>query len=264
MKICPSGSDEGMFSIPSSSLEEFGDFDDHSQWSDIPDEHRERIENKIKGIIRDAVNHADTSGAGGWGNISADLQAEIRKSVAPIIDWKSVLRQFIGSLIRGERRTSIKRINRKYPYIHPGVSKNHVAKLLIAIDMSGSVDDEQLASFFAALTILTKKISVDILPFDCEADVKDVYEWKKGTIPNLTRTKSGGTNFDAPSNVANAPENRGRWDGYLIMTDGECGEPKSSRVKRGWVLSKGHDLYFKSNELQIFIDDSKPMIGAWR
>ena len=237
--------------------------DDHSGWDKIPEEMRPYVEGRIKAVLEKAVNHADGQ-ANGWGNMPASMQAEIRRSVSNIINWRSVLKQFVGSLTRGERTTSIKRINRRYPYIHPGVKRGYTAKLAIAIDQSGSVDDGQLNGFFSELATLTKRVSVDILPFDCHLDPKDVFEWKKGTSPKLGRVRGGGTDFNAPTRWVNDPKNRGKYDGFLILTDGECGAPEGTRVKRGWVLSKGHKLMFETNELQVFMDDSVPMSGAWR
>ena len=75
----------------------------------------------------------------------------IRKSVSNVINWRNVLRQFVGSITRGGRATSIKRINKRYPYIHPGVKRGYEAKLLVAIDQSGSVDNEMLVEFFGML-----------------------------------------------------------------------------------------------------------------
>lgn len=237
--------------------------DDHSPWDEIPDDQRELVEGKVRSILEKAVRHADQH-SNGWGSIPSDLRQDIRRSISHIINWRNVLRQFVGTITRGKRRTSIKRINKRYPYIHPGVKRGYVAKLLIAIDMSGSVDNEMLAMFFSELGSLTKKVEVDILPFDCHADAKDIYTWRRGTIVDAKRTKMGGTNFDAPTRVANDPKNRGRWDGMLIMTDGECSAPSPSRVRRGWILGKGQKLYFQSNELQIFLDDGKQLTGAWR
>lgn len=237
--------------------------DDHSGWDNIPEEMRPYVEGRVKAVLEKAVNHADQQ-ANGWGNMPASIQAEIRRSVSNVINWRSVLRQFVGSLTRGERTTSIKRINRRYAYIHPGVKRGYTARLAVAIDQSGSVDDMQLNAFFSELATLTKKISVDILPFDCYLDAKDVFEWKKGSVPKLQRVRGGGTDFNAPTKFVNDAKNRGKWDGLLIMTDGECGAPDISRVKRGWVLSKGHKLLFDTAELQVFMDDSKPMSGAWR
>jgi predicted metal-dependent peptidase len=237
--------------------------DDHDPWDDIPEDHREFIEGRVKAMIEKAVKYAD-SHPQGWGHMPSDIREEIRKSVSNIINWRGVLRQFIGSILRGDRTTSIKRINRRYPYVHPGVKRGYVAKLLIAIDQSGSVDDNMLEMFFSELRTLSKRVSIDILPFDADAREGDIFTWRRGTIPDLKRIRCGGTNFDAPSDLFNDAKNRGRWNGLLIMTDGECGKPASSRGKRGWIIGKGQRLLFETDELIVKLDDAKSLSGAWR
>lgn len=239
--------------------------DDHDAWDDVSDAQREYVAGKAKAIIEKAVRHADQLSTG-WGSIPSELRDEIRKSISTIVNWRAVLRQFFGTLTRGSRTTSIKRINRRYPYIHPGIKRSYVAKLLIARDESGSVDNEMLEMFFAELNSLTKKVEIDFLPFDCYCNDKDIVPWKKGQIPTKAtkRTKGGGTDFNAPTKVFNDPKNRGRWDGMLIMTDGQAGAPIALRGKRGWILGKGCSLAFQSGELQIFVTKEKPMTGAWR
>jgi hypothetical protein len=76
--------------------------------------------------------------------------------------------------------------------------------------------------------------------------------------------KAGGTSFDAPTQFVNDAKNRGRWDGLLVMTDGECSQPMPSRIKRGWVLGAGQKLYFSTNEMQVSMDKGTPTRGAWR
>lgn len=240
-----------------------GSMDDHGKWQDIPEDKKEYVQGKVKAIVEKAAKHADSQ-ANGWGNIPIDLADQIRKSVTSIINWRNVLRQFVGSITRGGRTTSIKRINSRYPYIHPGVKRGYTAKLLIAIDQSGSVSNEMLSDFFSELSSLTKKVSIDILPFDTEAYEKDLYEWRRGTNHPAKRVRGGGTDFNAPTKFANDPRNRGRWDGLLIMTDGECNAPGPSRVKRGYVLGKGQNLYFKTDEIVIKMDDANKTEGSWR
>lgn len=240
--------------------------DDHGGWSEdnqLSEEMKEYIQGKIKSVIEKAVRHADSI-KDGWGNIPADIREDIRRAVSTVVNWKSVLKQFIGQLVRGAKTTSLKKINKRYPYIHPGKKNSYVAKLLIAIDESGSVDDNMLTTFFAELDQLTKRVSVTLLHFDCFCNQKDLYEWKKGTKPELKRLKSGGTNFDAPTELANKPENRGKWDGMLILTDGCAPAPIQSRIKRGWVLGKDCKLHFDSNELQIHLTDAEVKSGSWR
>lgn len=240
-----------------------GSMDEHGKWKEIPDDKKEYVQGKVKAIVEKAAKHADSQ-ANGWGNIPVDLADQIRKSVSSIINWRNVLRQFVGSITRGSRTTSIKRINSRYPYIHPGVKRGYTAKLLIAIDQSGSVSNEMLADFFAELGSLTKKVSIDILPFDTIAQEKDLYEWRRGTNHPAKRVRGGGTDFNAPTRFVNDPKNRGRWDGLLIMTDGECDSPGPSRVKRGYVLGKGQKLFFNTNDIVIRMEETNQVSGAWR
>ena len=242
-----------------------GEMDSHDGWDGVPDDMREYVEGKVKAIVERAVRHADSQ-ADGWGNIPAELREEIRRSVSAIVNWRAVLRQFVGGLVRGHRATSMKRINRRYPYIHPGVKRGYTAKLFIAIDESGSVSDDMLEMFFAELDGLTKKVSITLCHFDCHTGPKDLYEWRKGTRPQLHRVRGGGTDFSAPTRVVNDPANRGRWDGMLIMTDGCAPKPIASRIKRGWVLGQGCRLEFENDcdELQISLLKERPKTGAWR
>jgi predicted metal-dependent peptidase len=236
--------------------------DDHSGWEQIPEEMQEKVRGQISNIVDKAVKTADAQ-ANGWGNIPANLREDIRKSVSRAVDWRNVLRQFIGSLERGNKTSSMKRINKRYPYIHPGSKRGYTAKLLIAVDQSGSVSNEMLSLFFGELAALTKRVSVTILPFDYTVADKDMVEWKKGTNPDIKRVRTGGTDFEAPTRFANDPKNRGRWDGMLILTDGECAKPSASRIKRGWVLAPNHKLHFTTDEISISLDPNPHKSGAW-
>lgn len=240
-----------------------GGFDDHAGWDEIPEDVREYAEAKARQLTEKAAKHAD-SHSNGWGSIPTSVRDEIRRMVSRTVDWKALLRQFVGSINRGERTTSVRRINRKYPYIHPGVKRGYTAKLAIAIDQSGSVSTEMLTEFFAELDVLTKKVSITIIPFDYTVAEDAIYEWKRGTKPPMKRVRGGGTDFNAPTMYVNDPKNRGRWDGMLIMTDGECSPPVASRIKRGWVLGAGHKLGFSTSEVQVTMDKSTAAKGSWR
>ena len=237
--------------------------DDHSGWEQIPEELREKVKGQVSNIVEKAVRQADSQ-ANGWGNIPGHLREEIRKSVIRVVDWRNVLRNFVGSLERGNKTSSMKRINKRYPYIHPGSKRGYTAKLLIAVDQSGSVSDQMLSLFFGELASLTKRVSVTILPFDYTVDEKNMVEWKKGTNPDIKRVRGGGTDFDAPTQFANNPKNRGKWDGMLVLTDGECAKPGPSRIKRGWVLGQGCKLHFATDEISISLDPNPQKSGAWR
>jgi predicted metal-dependent peptidase len=177
--------------------------------------------------------------------------------ISNVVDWKVVLRNFVGSVCRAQRTSTIKRINRRYPYIHPGTKKSYLPKLLVAIDMSGSVGNEALELFFGELNNLTRMVDITVAPFDTDIAEKDVFEWKKGQKVEPKRVRFGGTDFDAPTNYVNDPKNRGKWDGLLVLTDGMAPQPAPSRVKRGWVIAPENNLHFETHETVIALTHPK-------
>lgn len=235
--------------------------DQHEGWGDHSPEQKEMIEEKVKDVIRQAAKAADKSSTG-WGSIPAEIVSAIREYISNKIDWRTVLRQFTGTLIRGEKTNSIKKINRKYPYIHPGFKRNHRPKLLIAIDESGSVGNDTLELFFGELVSLMKRVDIDIVCFDTVCG--KVEQYRKGQKPNVRRLKCGGTSFDAVTELVNDKKNRGRWDGVLIMTDGECCQPNPTRIKRAWALQPGSKLMFESKDTQFVVEKGMPLRGTWR
>jgi predicted metal-dependent peptidase len=218
-------------------------FDDHDMWEDIPEEERPQVEAKLREIVKKAVRRAD-SDQNGWGTIPQHIRDLIRASINDMVDWEQVLAGWTGRINRGERRTSIKRINKRYPYQFPGTVRRHKPRIAVAIDQSGSVNDEWLELIFGAITKLSKRTTFDVIPFDCSVVKDGIFTWKKGTNPKLERVAQGGTDFDCITDFINSAENRGKYDGFLIMTDGGAGRPRPSRVKRGWILVPGTQLYF--------------------
>ena len=229
---------------------------DSHDWDELTEEEKEILKEKIKIIVKKAADKADQTNE--WGDIPSELREDIRASLQTTIDWKKVLSNFVASIVRGHRTTSIKKINRKYPYVHPGQKRSYIPNVLIAIDQSGSVSDEFLATFFGELSNLNRKMNIDILPFDTECS--KIQKWRRGGIPETKRVRCGGTDFNAPTRFVNDPKNRGKWDGVLVMTDGECCKPENSRIKRGWVLAEGQKLYFETDELQIKLTKGAPAI----
>jgi len=248
--------DEGWVMFPS---------DEHGGWDDIPEELRDIVEGKIKHALRKAANKADSSPSG-WGNIPSELREEIRAYAFGSVDWKAVLRNFCGNLRTGERSRSIKRIDRRAPYMHPGLKRGRNPSVVVLTDESGSVSDEILSRFFGALDGLSRKMTFDVVPFDHTVAVDDKFEWKRGQKPRLQRVRGGGTSFDAAIEYVNDPRNRGKWEGAIMLTDGECSQPRACRIKLCYVIAPGHKLLFepRSNEIVVQMSEKdKQQGGKW-
>lgn len=247
--LAPPGSADDLSDIFIDSL------DDHDSWDSGP-ESETYAEGRIRSIVERAIKFADSKpGSTGWGSMPHDLIGDLRRITSRSIDWRIVLRQFVGFMMRGLKYSSIRKINRRYPYIHSGSGTSTHASMLVAIDQSGSVSDEVVAMFFAELEALSKMLTIDIVDFD--STVGQVRTWKRGQKIDVKRTKDGGTSFDAPTELFNHSQNRNKWDALLIMTDGGASRPKPTRGKRAWILGPGDKLAFPTDELQIKIEPQR-------
>ena len=223
--------------------------DDHDGWGDLSDEERQLAEGKIKKVVGEAVKKCDRTGQ--WGSVSSDVRNELRKIVSNTVNWKAVLYNFCGTSQRMNKSRTLKKLNRKYPYIHSGVKRGHSANLAIYIDQSGSVNDDEVALFFGALNQLGRITSFTLFPFDYSVDTENAVQWKRGKNVPPQRHRYGGTSFSAVKNHFDE-EGRG-FDGHIILTDGEAADPGPSRRRRCWVLLPGCKLYFDPHPGDIVV-----------
>lgn len=224
--------------------------DDHSGWGQCSQEVKEMAKERLKDAVKKAAN--DASKSNGWGSVSAKVRSDILKSFETKIDWKKVLRYFVKTSQRADRSSSIKRINRRYAYVHPGRKANRVAKVAVSIDQSGSVSDEMLSMFFAELSKLSAIAEFIVIPFDTQVDEKLVYTWKKGQKKEAERVLSGGTCFNAPTDYVN---DKG-FDGHIILTDLCAPKPKASKCQRMWMTTPEYAKasYFATNERVVIVE----------
>ena len=232
-----------------------GTMDDHGGWDEMSDEERELVKGKVKQALENAVKECDQSGQ--WGSVGAEHRATLREMISKEIDWKAVLKQFCGMSRRADRTSNIRRLNRKYAGIHPGAYRSYTSSIAVYVDQSGSVGDEDLALLFGELRTLAKHTEFTLYNFDTEVDESSERVWRGNKAPGMQRTRCGGTDFEAPTLHAN--KHKSRFDGYLILTDGECSEPKTpNRLKRGWVITPGRQLYFDAPRRDFKIQMKEP------
>lgn len=231
--------------------------DDHSGWGGdhLTDEQREALRDvageRLKQAMKDAVDEINSNGRG-WGTIGADTRKQIQDFITPRVDWRKVLRYFIKTSQRANKRSTPRRVNKRFPYIHSGKRVTRTAKIAISIDQSGSVDDGMLALFFSELSALSKYAEFTVVPFDTEVSEENVFVWKKGKKRTWERVSCGGTNFDAPTKWVNQRE----FDGHIILTDMEAPKPVPSKCQRMWatIPRYAENPYFSTNERILVMD----------
>jgi predicted metal-dependent peptidase len=210
-----------------------GVIDDHN-WGSGNDEARQIARERMREILREAVNEINNNNLG-WGSTPVTIREQIIKFVNGTIDWRKVLSYFVQSSVKVDRRNTMKKINRRFPYIHAGRTQNRTANIAISIDQSGSVGDDMLQAFFGELNKLATLVTFTVIPFDCSVDESLIEIWKKGQKQTAKRVKHGGTDFDAPTKYVNEA---GIFDAHIILTDMQAPKPIPSRVPRMWMTTE--------------------------
>jgi len=225
-------------------------FDSHEDWGEVDSTVNEIAKERLKDFIKKAAEEAQK--ASNWGTVPADCRRDIVARLQTFVDWRNVLRYFVKTSQRASKRSTVRKINKRFPYIHPGKKVKRQAQIAISIDQSGSVDDNMLAAFFAELNKLSKVATFTVIPFDTRVDESLIYEWKKDATRKTERVMHGGTCFNAPTEYVNGHN----FDGHIILTDLMAPKPKASKCQRMWMTTRYYAQrpYFKTNERIIAID----------
>jgi predicted metal-dependent peptidase len=225
-------------------------FDDHGGWGEMTDEEKELVKGKMKEVVKEAVKAADRTGK--WGSVGSSMREKLRDMVSNEVDWRAILKQFCGMSKRGTRSTTWSNVN--VAHLHPvhgpmatGAKRGYTSSIAVYIDQSGSVGNNELEQAFAELRSLAKRTEFTTFHFDTAVDEKSETKWKKNKTPKTGRTRCGGTDFDCVTKHAN--KNRSRFDGYIVITDGEASKPAPSKLKRCWLLVPGTKLVFSPDRL---------------
>ena len=227
-----------------------GSMDSHEEWGQSSDDQNDLIKDKVKKALERAIKKSDELGK--WGSVSSQVRSTLRDMISNEVDWRSVLKRFVGSSRRGTRTTSWTRLNKKYAGRVQGVKRGYTSSVAVYIDQSGSVGNDDLELAFANLRNLAKRTKFTTFHFDTSVDAESETVWKRGKTPDASRTRCGGTDFESVTKHAN--QNKHRFDGFLIITDGEAPKPSPSHLKRGWLIVPDRNLMFEADNSDFVIN----------
>lgn len=224
--------------------------DSHEGFGEADEASSAIAKERLKQTLGAAAKEVNKDGKS-WGSISAEMKKRIMAMTKGTIDWRVVLRYFVKTSQRSDRRSTPRKINRRFPKVHPGKRVTRTASIAISIDQSASVDDGMLALFFVELNKLSKIATFTIIPFDCDVAQDKVYIWKRGEKRPWERVLSGGTDFNPPTRYVNERS----FDGHIILTDMMAPKPISSRCQRMWMTTEEYaeKPYFVTNERVLAI-----------
>jgi predicted metal-dependent peptidase len=155
-----------------------------------------------------------------WGSLGGNFAEKLKASLMAKINWRNVFSGFRASIISSRRKLTRMKPNRRTGFDNMGSVRQFDTKLLVAVDVSGSISTKNLAYFYGVINSAFRYgfESIDVIQFD--HGVRAVHNLKK-VIRDVAVLGRGGTSFQEPVNYAH--ENG--YDGLVILTDGYAPQP---------------------------------------
>lgn len=152
------------------------------------------------------------------GNLLAVIQGTTQE---PELNWRTILRQQVGLVVHGRRDTHA-RFNRRQPLRIElaGQVSRLVNELLVFVDNSGSVPDQELSQVWGELRNLQQRYDVSFTSYPFDARVHE-REAQTGNRPiKLQRSGGGGTAFQPIFDFLNNNRVNPATHQVVIITDG--------------------------------------------
>ena len=212
--------------------------DDHSSWDkefkECSDAEKQLIQNQINSQIKTAAEQTMKM----RGTIPAEMKAivdELFKPKPRVFDWKAYFRRMLGSIYD----INIKKTRRKESIRFPGaagIKHKKKVSILVAVDTSGSVNDEELKDFFSEITYIYKA-GARITILECDAAISANYEYT-GKWTGKVHGR-GGTDFQPVIDYYR--KNIKDYAALVYFTDGECSIPNNVPRDTIWVITSAGD-----------------------
>ncbi len=204
---------------------------DH-QWDefeDMPDAEKKLIEKQIQRVLQEAKDQTIKK----RGFIPGEIEGVIKldEVIPPKFNWKRYIRRFTGISTKIFTRKIRRKENKRYSE-NPGLKVKMRQNMLVGIDTSGSVSNDELKEFINEIHHLYKA-GVDITIAQCDSRMQSIKQYD-GKF-ELEVAGRGGTSFDS---VLEYFEQNRKYTSLIYFTDGEAWTNIKPRKPILWVLSE--------------------------
>ena len=209
---------------------------DHSTWEefeDVSEVEKNLIDKQVQRILQEAQEQTLKK----RGTVPAEIKDRIviEEILKPKFDWRGYIRRFTGVSTKIFTKKIRRKENRRFSD-NPGLKIKMRQKMLLAIDTSGSVSNDELMEFMNEIYHLYKA-GVDIVIMQCDTKITSIENYKGKFELNVTGR--GGTDFDP---VLDYYQEHREFTSLIYFTDGECYTSKKPNKSILWVLSERSQL----------------------
>ena len=220
--IGPGGGRDGNteVNIPDHKWEEF---------EDMPDAEKKLIEKQLQRVLSEAKEQTIKKRGYVPGEISGLIKLDA--VIPPKFNWKRYIKRFTGISTKIFTRKLRRKENKRYSD-NPGLKIKMRQNMLVGIDTSGSVCDNELKEFINEIHHLYKA-GVEITIVQCDTQIQSIKKYD-GNF-ELEVSGRGGTYFEPVLEYYG--ENR-QFTSLIYFTDGEAWTDMKPKKPILWVLSE--------------------------
>ncbi len=206
----------------------------HITWDEyeqLSDAEKKLIESQTEYILKECATQIHKSRGTIPGELSTLIE-ELFKIKESIFNWKVYFRRLLGNSFNIFTKKSLRKISKRFED-NAGIKIKKKHNVLVAIDTSGSVKNEELLDFFSEIYHIYKA-GTTITIIECDASIKRIYEYN-GTF-NGEIVGRGGTNFEPVIDYYNQYNNQ--FTTLIYFTDGYAPfEKLKPKKKMIWIIS---------------------------
>ena len=132
------------------------------------------------------------------GRMGAKVPRSISDLLEPKVDWKEVLREFVSSATKGKDEFTWRKFNKRMlanDIYLPSLENESIGEVVIAIDTSGSITNEQVAEFASELASICDTCIPDkvrVLWWDTAVHGEQVFSGNYTDIAKMLKPMGGG------------------------------------------------------------------------
>ena len=186
----------------------------------------EGMSNEEKETLAKDIDQALRQGAILAGKMSANVPREISEVLQAKVDWREALREFVTSFCMDKDESTWRRPSRRWigqDVYMPSMIGESVGRIVIGIDMSGSIGQEEVGQFLGEVQNICERVKpegIDLLYWDTRVCQHEKYE--QDQLDNLlSSTKPrGGGGTDPQCIVDYMNDKKIKAECAVILTDG--------------------------------------------
>ena len=221
---------------------------DHHDWEGakkLSEEEQKQLEKEVDQALRQGLMAEKRVGKG-----AGNLKREIGDLLAPKVDWREVLREFVKSICAGRDVSTWRKPNRRYisqGIYMPTLVSERVGHIVVGVDTSGSIGAAEINEFLSEVKSIAEDVKpelVDLLYWDSHVAAHEKYE--EQDVPNIvSSTKPRGGGGTSPSCVTDYMAKEGiKPECVIMLTDGYVGSDWGGDWNAPvlWAITGGNDV----------------------